>query len=388
MNRLALGPGVCLLSLAAFGDQPRLQAQAPVSYRYAVPTTLDDGVRTGTLAAAGLDSARIIAGTEAILAGTYPGIRSLLVFRRGILAHEQYFAGDGSASATDGAGREVLQDLRSVTKTVVIAAVLIAHAQGKIASLDQPVLALFPEYAASAADGTDRITIRHLLSMTAGLEWNEAVSYLDPANSEGRMLRAPNAIGFVLGRKLVATPGSTFAYCGGCSHLLAEIVRRTTGTPVDQFAARYLFAPLGIETFRWDKGSDGMPYGFSGLRLRSRDVGKLGLLLQQEGAWRGRQLIPASLVSDALAEQVVVTPENAEGDIVGYGYQVWRFSFVEDGRREQLVQMSGNGGQSVFIHDGAGVVVVITAGNFDRTVSKSSFDFYFDHILPALVPNH
>ncbi|MGE0440219.1 MAG: serine hydrolase domain-containing protein [Gemmatimonadales bacterium] len=386
MTSATLARVAFVLVLAALAGLPQLRAQPPAPIRYAVPTALHDGIPTGTLAAVGLDSARIIAGTEAILAGTYPGIRSLLVFRRGILAHEQYFAWDGPAPETDAAGRDVLQDLRSVTKTVVGLAVLMAHAQGHIASLDQPVLPFFPEFAASASNGTSRLTVRHLLSMTAGLEWNETVSYLDPANSEGRMMRAPNPIEFVLSRQLVATPGSTFAYCGGCSHLLAEIVHRSTGMPVDQFAARHLFAPLGIETFRWDKGSDGMPYGFSGLRLRSRDVGKIGLLLHQNGEWRGRRLIPGSLVSDAVAEHVVVTPENAEGDIVGYGYQVWRFSFVENGRREQLIQMSGNGGQSVFIHGDADLVVVITAGNFDRTIPKSSLDFYFDHILPAVGP--
>ncbi|MCE9602583.1 MAG: beta-lactamase family protein [Gemmatimonadetes bacterium] len=331
-----------------------------------------------------LDATTLLAGTKAILAGTYPGIRSLLIFRRNTLVYEQYFTTNGAGQVSAVPGREVLQDLRSVTKTVVGTAVLLAHAQGRLRDLDQPIFSFFPEYARYAVDGKAQITVRHLLSMTAGLEWEEDISYLDPANSEYRMNHAPNALEFVLSRPLVAKPGSRFAYCGGCSHLLAEIVRRTTGTPVDQFVARHLFAPLGITRFAWAKGADGLPYGFSGLRLRSRDLGKIGLLLHDRGAWNGARILPASLVAEALAEHVVVTPTSAAGERVGYGYQLWRFAFVEAGRREQLVQLSGNGGQVVYVSDTDDVIVVITAGNFDRTVPKSSFDLYLDHIYPAV----
>jgi CubicO group peptidase (beta-lactamase class C family) len=333
---------------------------------------------------AGIDAATIVAGTDQIVVGTYPGIRSLLIMRHGTLVYEKYFPFASADADPAVEPREVLQDLRSVTKTVVGVAVLMAHAQGAIPSLDQSVFDFFPEHVAYAVDGRAEITLRHLLSMTAGLEWDEEISYLDPANSEQQMQRAPDPIAFVLSRKLSTTPGSTFAYCGGCSHLLAEIVRRTTGTPVDAFAARYLFTPLGIATFTWAKAPNGMPYGFSGLRLRSRDVAKFGLLLMRRGQWDGVQLIPEALVSEALAEHVVVAPEDAAGEILGYGYQVWRFSFLEDGRREQLLQMSGNGGQAVFMSETDALLVVITAGNFDQTASKSSLDFYLDRIYPAV----
>ncbi len=135
----------------------------------------------------------------------------------------------------------------------------------------------------------------------------------------------------------------------------------------------------------WAKAAvDGLPYGFSGLRLRSRDLAKIGLLLMNSGQWNGQQIIPASLVSEAFAEHVVVTPEDSAGDILGYGYQVWRFSFLEGGRREQLIQMSGNGGQAVFMSDQDDMLVVITAGNFDQTVENSSLAFYLDYIYPAV----
>jgi CubicO group peptidase (beta-lactamase class C family) len=371
------------LAVAVAAKHP-VSGQTVPRYGYARPPALADGIAVGTLGAVQLDSALIVAGTDAILAGTYPGIRSLLIVRHNRLVYENYFFADDRGAGAESHPREFLQDLRSVTKTVVGAAVLVAHAQGKIGSLDQPIFDFFPEYAAYAVDGREDITIRHLLSMTAGLEWDEDISYLDPANTESQMQRAPDAIEFVLTRRLLTAPGSKFAYCGGCSHLLAEIVRRATGQPVDAFVSKHLFSPLGIARFDWARADDGLPYGFSGLRLRSRDLAKIGLLLKNRGEWAGEQVIPRDLVADALAEHVVVAPEDAAGDVLAYGYQVWRFSFTENGRRVQLVQMSGNGGQAVYLSDSLDMIVVITAGNFDRAVAKSSLDFYLDHIVPAV----
>jgi CubicO group peptidase (beta-lactamase class C family) len=381
MRRSTLFARICFLSIATLLVPYAGLAQSTASYRYSAPANLNDGIRVGTLKSAKLDEAKIVSGTNEILKGTYPNIRSLLIFRQNRLVYENYF----NITGTDPSTREFLQDLRSVTKTVVGTAVVIAHAQGKIKDLDQPVFDLFPEYSGHAVDGKKGITIRNLLSMTAGLEWDEEISYLNPANSEYRMNHSPNATEFVLSRKLTTKPGSKFVYSGGCSHLLAEIIKRTTGRPIDEFVAKNIFAPLGITKLEWARGSDGLPYGFSGLRLRSRDLAKIGLLLMNRGKWNGKQIIPKAIVSDALSEHILVAPENADGDIVGYGFQIWRFSFMENGSREQLIQMSGNGGQMVFINDKDKTLAVITAGNFDHTVNKSTFDLYMDAIFSAVL---
>ncbi len=83
--------------------------------------------------------------------------------------------------------------------------------------------------------------------MTAGIEWDEEISYLDPRNSEIRMNNSADAIEFVLSQKVVDTPGKKYNYSGGCTQVLAEIVAKATGIPVDKFSEQYLFKPLGIE---------------------------------------------------------------------------------------------------------------------------------------------
>ncbi len=87
---------LCMLSTVTLVTQHRLAAQSTERYQYAVPASLNDGIRTGTLMAAGLDAATIVAGTQQILTNAYPGIRSLLILRHNTLVYENYFASAGA----------------------------------------------------------------------------------------------------------------------------------------------------------------------------------------------------------------------------------------------------------------------------------------------------
>ncbi|MEN4760806.1 serine hydrolase [Chryseobacterium sp. C39-AII1] len=115
-----------------------------------------------------------------------------------------------------------------------------------------------------------KITIRHLLTMTSGLEWNEDVSYRDPRNTELRMDESSDPIGFILGRQMITEPGKVGNYNGGNTQLLAEIIKIVSGVPIDQFAEKELFKPLGINKFTWSSLGENMPAAASGLRFFQR----------------------------------------------------------------------------------------------------------------------
>lgn len=189
---------------------------------------IDDGIRTISFEEAGLDRAPIEAGIQAIKAGAYGNIHSLLIFRHGSLVSETYFDGEDwnnheGAIGVVRHGRETLHDVRSISKSVVTLALLVAHERGKIESLDQKLIDFFPDYAGSfASDEKKSITIRHALTMTAGLEWNENIPYTDPANDGSRLARADDPIGFVLSRDLVSKPGEIFNYSGGLTQVLGH----------------------------------------------------------------------------------------------------------------------------------------------------------------------
>lgn len=371
------------------GSRSRMAVPSSAAQEQGRPQELRDGIATGSLEDAKLDRIRIADGIAEVAKGSYGNVHSLLVFRHGKLVSENYFPGEDQNNHQGSLGlvlhnRETLHDVRSITKSVVALAVLIAHSRGQIPDLDQPLFDYFPDYAVEhAKEGKAGITIRHALTMTAGFEWSEGRANADNA----RLSAAPDPLAFVLGRPLVSPPGTRFNYNGGLTELLAAVVERATGTGIVQFTSDNLLTPLGITTFEWAKRSNGKPDPDSGLRLRSRDMAKIGLLLANKGAWRGRQILPAELVEEAVKAHIDI-PRTAEaaalGDRLGYGYQIWLPSFLIDGRRTDLIQLEGNGGQFVLIDRRADLMVVTTGGDYYRKdLQKWPEDIYPDIVEPA-----
>ena len=367
-------------------------AQRSPQNSYISPEALNDGIKTASLKSAGLDEAKIIAGIEAIRGGAYPNIHSILIFRDGKLVLEEYFTGEDIDRGAGRLGvvkhsRETLHDLRSVTKSVIALGVLIAHAQGKIKNLDQPIFDFFPEYARHADEAKKQITVKHVLSMSAGLFWDEDVPYTDPTNSEIQMNRSSDPIDYVLSQKLIVKPGTVWNYSGGCTQLLAAIIKSATGSEADIYVEKNLFTPLGITKYRWAKTRSGHPSAASGLRLRSRDMAKVGLLLVNNGKWNGKRILPEDLVAEAMAEHSRFEyPEGRKKGVVeGYGYQMWHPTFPVEGGRFALVAFAGNGGQRVEIDRENKAMLVVTAGNYDKPVSRSSSQIYEDIVYPAIL---
>ncbi len=364
----------------------------PAAYKYSPPQKLDDGIQTGTLRSAKLDEAKVSAGMNEVLKRTYGNIHSVLIFRNGKLVCEEYFTGPDENNHKGEIGvvahnRETLHDLRSISKSVVALAVLIAHSQGKIKDLDQPVFSFFPEYASHAQGEKKDITVRHALTMTPGLEWDEGFSYSNPANTAFQMNKAPNTIEFLLSRKLVNKPGTTFEYSGGMTQLLAAIIKKTTGSDIESFTKKHLLSPLGITKYEWAELKPGQPDADSGLRLRSRDLAKIGLLLVNGGISNGKRIVPEKLIADAMAEHAKVSSDDKADEIVTYGYQIWRFAFrPEENWPSSFIELAGNGGQKVHIDPNTKSMVVVTAGNYDRKdLKKNSFDIYADLVFSALL---
>lgn len=366
--------------------------QSAPAYKYSPPAKLNDGIRTGNLRSVKLDEAKVSAGMSEVLKGSYGNIHSVLIFRHGTLVLEEYFTGPDENNHKGEIGvvahnRETLHDTRSISKSVVALAVLIAHTQGKIKNLDQPIFDFFPEYASHAQGEKKNITVRHALTMTPGLDWNEGSAYSNPENTAYQMNRAPNTIEFVLSRKLVHKPGTTFEYNGGMTQLLAAIINKTTGLNIEEFTRKHLLTPLGITKHEWAELKPGQPDADSGLRLRSRDIAKIGLLLVNGGTWNGKRLVAKKLIADAMAEHAKVSSDDKIGEYVTYGYQIWRFAFrPEENWPSFFIELAGNGGQKVQIDPKTKVMVVVTAANYNlKDLKKNSFDIYADLVFSAML---
>ena len=350
-------------------------------------TASEEGIVFGSMDDAAIDSVLISKIDTAIRNGTYPNIHSLHIVRNNKLVYENYWPGKDEIWGNDLGirlhDRDSLHDIRSISKSVVSACVGIAIQQGKIKSIDQKVFDFFPEYKKLDTGLISSLTIKHLLTMSSGLVWNEEVPYDNPENSEIRMTRSSNPVEYVLSQPLEFQPGVSWKYNGGTTQLLAAIIEKATGKKVDQFAKEYLFQPLGIKQFEWTKypGTD-QPAAASGVRLRSRDLLKFGLLYNNNGSWNGKQIISKDWIEESFQSHV----QRPDGG--AYGYQFWLWQDTINNKSTSFIACVGNGDQRVFFDKTHHMVVVTTAGNYNKwTIRKNAYALMKEYIYPALIRN-
>ena len=347
----------------------------------------DEGIAVASMADVGIDSSIVNKIDTAITNGTYPNIHSLLITRNNKLVYEKYWPGKderwGDNFDLINHGKDSLHDIRSISKSVVSACVGIAIKQGKIKSVDQKVLDFFPEYTKLDTGIKSLLTIKHLLTMTPGFVWDEGIPYSNPENSERRMDRSANQIEFVLSQPMEFAPGQVWNYNGGCTQLLAAIIEKTTGKKVEQFAKEYLFQPLNITNFKWEKndGTD-MVAAASGLRMRSRDLLKFGLMYDRKGVWQGKEIIDPKWVEESFKPNL----QQPWGG--SYGYQFWLWQDTIKNKIVPFVYCDGKGDQKIIFDKTNDLLIVATAGNYNTLDDKNSvYALLKEYVYPALINN-
>lgn len=152
----------------------------------------------------------------------------------------------------------------------------VAVTRGEFPSLDTPILKFFDEAKVANVDERKRrITLRHLLTMTAGFDWNESLPYSDPRNDGSNMEASPDWVRYVLDRPMSDEPGARFNYNSGAFELLAPIFHAATGEDIEEYAAKHLFTPLGIERFFWKRTPLGAVDTEGGLYLERHDLAEV-----------------------------------------------------------------------------------------------------------------
>lgn len=282
-------------------------------------------LRTPAPAQQALDQAAF-QDVERALAERLTDIESVVVAVRGRVVYEFYRDGQ----------RDRLRPQQSVLKSALSLAVGVALGQGKLASLDQTVVSLMPEWAALNSDPrAATVTVRHLLTMTAGFGVN------DPAGITGG--NTPPATAW--GRPLAAAPGEKFAYDNALIPMMTAVLEKAVGMPVAEFNRLNLVEPLQAAPPSYERG----------LNLRTIDMAKLGQLALQDGMWEGRQIVPAAYLRAATSAQNSGGPPAS----VPYGYMWWVFP-ARDGQRAGFMA-SGYAGQMIWVEPGKKVVVATTS---------------------------
>jgi CubicO group peptidase (beta-lactamase class C family) len=353
----------------------RNQVIKSCSYQYGVPKKADDDWEISSLNDEGIDPGKINELMHNILNGNIQDIHSVLIIKNGKLVLEDYF---------HGSARNKTHRMMSVSKSITSILIGIAQDQKKIPNIDKKISEFFPSYKEINWDNLkNEIRLKHVLTMTAGLDWN-AWNYPDSdmRDSTNAMTRSDDWIKFVLEKKAINTPGKNFVYNNGLTMLLGEILRNTTGLYADKFAEEYLFGPLGISDFSWQKLPDGTIITAWGLKLKPRDMAKIGYMMLKDGKWNGKQIVSPTWVKES-------TKAHIEGDILlgsGYGYQWWRGRTFIANKDIETFYAAGKGGQFIFVCPALDLVTVFTS----KTGNDSMGEFrpqiiMVKYIIPAML---
>ncbi len=312
-------------------------------------------------------SSNILEDMDSFIADQYYGLDSFLLIKDGYIVKENYFLGYN---------KDFDHICYSVSKSVTSAIVGIAIDKGYL-SLNDYVIDFFPNKLFTNMDSRkSNMTVKHLLQMRSGLEWDEwNSSYSDSSNLYRQLMVSSDWVKFVLDMKMVSDPGSKFVYHSGLSYLLLAIVQQRINVTVLDFANKFLFKPIGISLNTWTTCPNNIPIGGSGLFLTPQDMARFGFLYLNNGTWNGSQIISSQWVQESIYQYHQLDWEDAF-----YGYQWWiepeRYGYFGYSARGYL-------GQYILVIPDLNLIIVCTgeSSNLDYPLLITNF------VLPALKNN-
>lgn len=310
---------------------------------------ITDSLVAGTFDGSNLDSVVIQTGLTQLTSNA--SLQSVVVVRNG-----------GQVAAwgnlTDS------QYVASVTKSVVSLLVGIAVKKNWIADVDDPIRKYLPGYFTNVTDPLKRsITIRHLLTMQHGLQWNETADRL-----------FGDYVQFAVDLPMDTVPGTKFTYSSAAYHLLSAVLTQVSGKSTLDIAEDELFGPLDIHGVTWLTDPQGIHLGGVGLFLKPRDMAKIAMMASQCGQYHYDVVVPASWIGVSTSAQVQA--EWPYGGDYGFGWWVT----VYDGH--DIAVARGFGGQNLYVIPD--VAIVVTTTGTSETIHAAADSFVYQYVLSAI----
>lgn len=329
-----------------------------------------------TASAAGFDERALSRLVDSVASGVVTSTHSVLIARHGKLAYEQYFEGYDAATP---------HDLRSAQKTFTGAAIGVALERDLIHSVDNPVLDYLPRdliESTSGADQKSRISIRHLLTMSSGLDAVDFGADHESAASEDAYQQTPDWPRTILAAPMLHEPGTVANYGSANACLAGEILARVSQMPPQLFYDEFLFRPLGIKDYVLQTDFAGQAYGAGGMFMRPRDMLKIGQLYLNGGTWEGQRVLAADWVADSWKAHTTLANTEQKNQ---YGYFWWQRYYDYRGKRLVAHEARGAGGQYISVIPDLDLVVVATSGNFRNGRFWQPEEIIEKFVLPALI---
>jgi CubicO group peptidase (beta-lactamase class C family) len=319
---------------------------------------------TNPTPAGALDSAFAQARSEG-------NIRSLIVAREGAVVRAEYFNGGGPDSP---------EYIWSVTKSVLALTVGAAFDAGCLRSLDQTLGELLgPSLVTDPAKAG--VTLRHLLTMSSGIDFPEASFYASGPSLYNAWVQAPDQVAFVMARQMTALPGARFEYGSGTIHLASVALTSACGVSTSALAEARLFAPLGIPSRPWETDRQGFSNGGAGLSLTAPDMQAIGAMVLGSGRFLGRPVLPQAWIQAMTSQQI----PTGGGATRWYGYGWW---VGQTPAGDPFALANGWGGQFIAVVPAKGLVVTTAARTtgLSGTAAMAQWDRIFDIVYSQIIP--
>ncbi len=261
----------------------------------------------------------------------------------------------------------------STSKSFTSTAIGFAVSEKRL-SINDKVISFFPN---SLPDTVKpylaNLTVKNLLTMSVG-QSPDPTSVIPFGNT--------NWVKAFLATPINDEPGSKFLYNSMATFMLSAIVQKVTGQKEFDYLKPRLFDPLGIKGIDWEVNNDGVNTGGWGLRLKTEDMAKLGMLYLQKGMWKGKQLLPKSWVTEATTFKIDQAPgteqsiKDSNDWMQGYCYQFWRC-------RNNAFRADGAFGQYIIVMPDQDAVLAITS---ESPEMQEELNLVWKYLLPAMQP--
>lgn len=258
----------------------------------------------------------------------------------------------------------------SCSKSFTATAIGFAVKENKVRVTDK-VISFFPDHLPENVSANLReLAIRDLLSMSVGQE-------PDPTWTS---VADTNWVRSFLSRPIIHKPGTKFLYNSMATYMLSAIIQKVSGQTTMEYLTPRLFKPLGIEGADWEVDPHGISTGGWGLRLKTEDMAKFGLMFLQEGKYRGKRILPKSWIKEASTLKILQHPEYSQEKRdssdweQGYCYQMWR-------SKNNAYRGDGAFGQYIVVMPDQDAVIAITS---ETPNMQSILDNIWHHLLPAM----
>lgn len=261
---------------------------------------------------------------------------AFLIIKNDTIQYEKYFKGYE---------KESIVPSFSMAKSVTSILIGCAIDEGLIQSVDESITKYIPEL---SKNGFDKVTIKHLLQMTSGIDFNE--SYVNPFGDAASFYYGRNLRKQIKKMKLKFEPGTNFDYVSGNTQLLGLVLERSLkGKTVTAYLQEKIWTPLEMEydaSWSIDKNKNGMEKTFCCLNARARDFAKIGRLYKNKGLWNGKQIVSKKWVEES------TKLDTSEGSASFYQYQWWLPTPNHDFMAEGIL------GQFVYVNPSKDLIIV------------------------------